>query len=714
MKKLSKILTIVLSTLFVLCFLTNSLGCKKPPTTPIDPPPEKPPYETPDAPLYQSENIIKNGLSDYVLITPSYPTSFDKQAKEDFLSLFKESTGITLPTITDDGHLTYTSESKYIVLGSKYICNMVGIFPTNDLLNDGYNIFTKDKSIFVVGKTSRGVLYGAYQLLTELFNYEIFTPDTHVIDKVSNLALPNFNITDNPDFNKRIGGWGSVYYNDSFTNANRMRFELNYSDLWVEDNCGTNIPWTHNMADVLNYVEHRGSINSALSADRKTAIKLNPNQSWRNGYVTGWFWTLMYQNELESYGSPFDATKNTESEIQKCVQPCLSGGSLPTDTEHPVFDEMVAYATQRIINILDANPTNNNYFKFNPEDNSRFCQCVSCLAWYKHYEGPTTNFNDSSATVSRGFSGLQLRFVNAVARKILKDRPDLSNYKIVANVYSKFTEAPVKKIKDVYYPIDQDVVCPENVIIYLAPTMDYTKNITNPNSNVNKAMLNVIDGLQAISSDYGAWLYQLSNYDDYFLPSNTFYSYGDTYRKLVDINTKWIFHQGAQIRSPKNTAFCQLKLYLNSKLAWDSSLDETQLIARFFDGYFGQASQTMKLFFDDMCNLLDTYGSPTSPSQVYFKKDVLTRWLNYCTIALEDIKPLQATDLTRYQQLKTNIECEALMPKYLLIRLYNQYNGQEIQNLTNVKQSFIQDCLSANVKVGNNQSKVENIDLSLI
>ena len=111
-------------------------------------------------------------------------------------------------------------------------------------------------------------------------------------------------------------------------------------------------------------------------------------------------------------------------------------------------------------------------------------------------------------------------------------------------------------------------------------------------------MLKILEAMGVLCKNVGAWLYQMSDYDDYFLPQNSYYTYGDLYNTFIDLGTKWIFHQGAQKRTDRSPAFAELKLYLNSKLEWDSSLDEQELIDKFFDGYFGPASQTMQEIFD--------------------------------------------------------------------------------------------------------------------
>ena len=249
--------------------------------------------------------------------------------------------------------------------------------------------------------------------------------------------------------------------------------------------------------------------------------------------------------------------------------------------------------------------------------------------------------------------------------------------------------------------------------------MDYTNTISDATQETNPTnykMLRILKAMDGICNHVGAWLYQMSDYDDYFLPSNNYYAYGDIYRTFIDMGAKWIFHQGAQKRTTRNTAFAQLKLYLNSKLQWDASLDEQELIDKFFDGYFGPASQTMQDFFYDVYNVVDSNGGTTTLSRNVFSQSDLEYWISLCEQALEDIAPLKTTDSTRYNLLVQNINCEMMMPRYLLIRLYRVYKGSTFTNsqLSTIKTQFIAECKAAGVLEGNNQDVIANVNLNYV
>ena len=405
------------------------------------------------------------------------------------------------------------------------------------------------------------------------------------------------------------------------------------------------------------------------------------------------------------------ATENTAEAVGRMVQLCYTAHGNQAE-----YTEMVETAAQVLANAILKDKTGNKYVQISAEDNNRFCKCAACLESYAHYAGDACL---EGKEAWNGLAGTMLKFVNLVAKRVKELAPN-SDVKIATFIYSDYTNAPVYENKDgTFEPIDDSVVCPDNVVIYLAPALvTYTKDF---DSVENASFMNVFKGAQAICSNFGAWLYQ-DIYNDYFLPFNSFYAYKGMYTSLYEAGAQWVFHQGQQTATDKNTAFGQLKLYLNSKLAWDTSLDTDELIQKFFDGYFGPASATMKAYFDDQNAHLDKLLSqgvammkPTLLSKNYFSKSKLNTWLGYCEQALEDIAGLEKTDPERYAQLVKNINCEAMTPKYLLIRLYSVYNGLSIGTditLADTTTQFIEECTAAGVLVYKQHEDISGIDLT--
>ena len=84
------------------------------------------------------------------------------------------------------------------------------------------------------------------------------------------------------------------------------------------------------------------------------------------------------------------------------------------------------------------------------EDNGKFCQCNACMSWYNHYDDgklAISDYNASGTLKCSGFMGLQLRFVNAVAKRVGELLPVEKQYvKIGVACYSNYTDAPCKEV----------------------------------------------------------------------------------------------------------------------------------------------------------------------------------------------------------------------------------------------------------------------------
>ncbi len=168
-----------------------------------------------------SNKIISGGQTSYVLVLPDERGTYLSKAYAEFNFFMNEAAGIKLDVVFDGG-LTYSADSKYISLGDTSVLRASGVSVDYEALgNQGYQIDTEGKSIFISGK-DRGVLWGVYDLLGELVNYEMLHNEYYTLDKnVTELALPDLTIKEVPDFDYRLTSYGGIYLNE--TAATRMR-----------------------------------------------------------------------------------------------------------------------------------------------------------------------------------------------------------------------------------------------------------------------------------------------------------------------------------------------------------------------------------------------------------------------------------------------------------------------------------------------------------
>ena len=121
-----------------------------------------------------SYKMVENGATKYkLLVTPEDEMNYSEAINE-FKDIFQQSTGIMIQVEKDNG-VGFSENATYISLGETSAFAEAEIDTDYETLgSQGYQIVTKGKSIFVTGK-KLGILFGVYDLLNKLVDYEMYT-----------------------------------------------------------------------------------------------------------------------------------------------------------------------------------------------------------------------------------------------------------------------------------------------------------------------------------------------------------------------------------------------------------------------------------------------------------------------------------------------------------------------------------------------------------
>ena len=638
-----------------------------------------------------------------------------RQANTDFVKLFKEATGATISVIAESSVKQFNDDINVIVLGGTNVAELAGITIDSSVEKNGYQLLTKGKSIFVLANTVKGVLNGTYGLLSELYNYEYYANgifptklastglyEVYSIDYIDGLEFPELNKVVNPAFETILTGYGPAYRtdNDSATygtreSANKLLSSMNVYDMFMEDSSavsGFKFPKTHNVAELMNYAENKGS--TASTTDGSYNLK-----------KTGWF--SIYTGGSASQSTLLKITDNSNSYLGSYAQLCYSGGNSYGSADQSTFNEMVAYAADRLAKVINADTTGNKYVQIAAEDNAYYCQCSACRSWYNHYDDGNlyiySNSGSDNGAIYRGFMGLQLRFVNAVAKYVTNNNLLNANKRdtvFVTLAYDNYFDAPCKFVDGEYQPIDNDVVCPDNVAIYACPIgMDFSTGFADAH---NQKFYNIFKALKSCTNHLGAWLYQ-DYYRNYFLTYNSFYGYADIYSELEKLGVEWIFNQGKE-KYTAGTGFSNLKAYLNYKLAWDTSLDTDTLINNFFNAYFGDGAEDMFIYFNGYVEAMNDFSAKTvnkaDATSLHnnppFTQDEVEGWYQACETALSKV-----TDTN----IQKRIQLEMISLKYMLIDMFGEYSFYtDCASLDDAKIKFQLEANNLSIKEFNNDS----------
>lgn len=179
----------------------------------------------------RSSYILKDGVTDYKVVVAATAKKDELSAVSEFTRLFREATGVTLLAVTD-ADLTYSADAKYISFGENAFADGSGVEVTSDVKGNGYIIKTAGNSVFVKGGQAIGTLFGAYELLNQMFGYMCYAIDCYYIGtSVTEVRLCDYDVLDNPDIDQRLANYG-VIYNDSSL-AHKLRFQLQYAEVYL-------------------------------------------------------------------------------------------------------------------------------------------------------------------------------------------------------------------------------------------------------------------------------------------------------------------------------------------------------------------------------------------------------------------------------------------------------------------------------------------------
>ncbi len=275
-------------------------------------------------------------------------------------------------------------------------------------------------------------------------------------------------------------------------------------------------------------------------------------------------------------------------------------------------------------------------------------------------------------------AAMEIRFMNAVVRKcnawIAENAPE-KNIEFGMFAYQATVSPPVK-VNDAgeYVPVHPDVVLEDNLAIQIAPIEDHVSYGYMDEVNTNsKAQF---EGWSVVAKRLQVWGYSSHNFWHYYSPMNSWNSIKQNYSDYAKIGVSFLFEQGTLWKAP---GFTELRAYLVSKLAWDTTLDTEVLIKDFITAYYGAGWEEVYEFFNlwrMRLTELEQEGIFAYPAHPKYPKYETAS--NFPKVFLDQCEKLLAKGLekaeaagdTRAYQM---IECERLPVRYMVFEIHMAY-----------------------------------------
>lgn len=577
--------------------------------------------------------LVKNGSCDYVVVVPENESAKIREAKNEFIYFFNMATGITLKTVSDTG-LVHNENNRYISLGKTKLFESTGLQIDERKLDvDGVRIITKDNSVYLLGASDYGTLNAVYTFFEVTFGLEVYYYDCIEIEEgIKDKKLKNYDITDIPDIPLR-----------------EMKDLTAFSDDYDVKQLGSRMRSNRTF-----YGQCYGSCSSY--DDNFFDVRTGHNSNYN--FLT----ESQYKSEHPKWYS------------DQGVQLCYTAHGDKDEYQAMLGESMkkIAYSIDRYYK-RGADLKNFKYYNIFMEDNYEVCLCKTCSENLDKYGTHAAS---------------QIMFMNdlAVMFEDWANKPENAVYQaqdisLCMLAYQDFVEPPVKydENKKAYVPIDEKVKMRHNVAVSIADIyIDFQQSFDAAEHDRTKR---IVEGWGAVSNQIGAWAY-VSNFKYNMYMYDTFSLFtGDTLAYYANQGCMSMYT--AWMSTSAHTTFKSLFYYMQSKLQWNTSLDEQKLMAKWFKAMFKDAAPIMRDLFTDMRSYAaavysenDLYCRFSCYNKVENKElwhmGTLQQWITACDNALAAIEDYKISDSATYQTLKNHIDAESLSPIYILLKLYQK------------------------------------------
>ena len=322
--------------------------------------------------------------------------------------------------------------------------------------------------------------------------------------------------------------------------------------------------------------------------------------------------------------------------------------------------------------LLAAKPTT-TAISIAQEDVNVWCKCESCSALMAQYGNGQANCG----------SVTQNLFVNKVVKEVdawlAEEYPGRSmQYMILA--YHQSESAPAHKDENGKWVANApELILPDNVLVQYASI--YTDRNVCFKDNVTER--EKITAWSAVSSNLQIYEYP-ANVSQVCIPYDGLHVFADNIRFAHELGFGSYYMQGNF--NTQSSGFTPLKIYVCSKLMWDSSLDPVALAYDYIEHCYGAAAPYMREYFDLIRTRLAflraeyNYGGGVFDSGLsvnHWPIEIIRSYQKLFDKAYAAIDSVRGEDAEEYEALFRKIMIEEIFLRYVNCSLYLNYYADE-------------------------------------
>lgn len=607
-----------------------------------------------------NDYLVKNGRTEYTLVMPAESSSTLRTAMSEFISLFQHATDITI-SVTTDEEVVDASQGKYISLGRTKLLEDAGIEIDQKVLDyDGHRIVTRGDDIYLCGGSDEGTIFSVYTFMSVTFNYETYYYDCMEIEHTSEKKLKNYDVTDIPDFKFRGRSNDVTSYESPDYDENMFAWRLRY---YGKD--GTRGYYYTPIHDIWWDLSQGGKGASTNIDHWFPEYLYNDPDKYPEYYHPDWFSTMgTGQVCFSAHGDP----EEYEAMVNEAFEKVKAHLAYYTPDKYPRY----------------------KIYSMTHMDNTNYCRCTECRRLSSYY-------GDSQAAIQVIFMNDLAKLVDEHMEQGKRDNAPWyrEDFHLLFFAYNHNFTPPAKynvKTKQ-YEPIDDKVKVSDRLIAWFCREGDGQDTFQ---AGKNEMCINALDGWSACANNIFFWDYG-TNFKNYMFPiDRAQYATSSMYAYYCNQSDRYWFTQLQDSNTSTNTAWHNLKAYLEAKLAWNTSLDKDELINNWFKAMYKEAAPAMLRVYHSVRtyqqylitgNLdlgLSADGSVSIDRPEYWPVKMVQGWLDQMDAAKKDVARYQIIDPELYDKICRRIEAEAISPLYIIL----EFHGYSIS--ANKRQEYIQ------------------------
>ena len=576
--------------------------------------------------------FIENGNSDYKIVIADSPRGYEAHAAQEMVDFVEKATSVTLPIVKASA-VTVTVDSKLLILGETDHTTNAGVSaPKNTYGARGFVIKQKDTNVYLVGGDTAGTLYAVYDFLHYQLGFEVYASNEIAINKgVVNNKLLAFDMSEIPDI-AHIQSLYEYWGEGNAISGHRMRYN-HHTESFVN---ATGQPWHNSLAY------------ASPEAKAECVCHKESGLIYRQAHPK-WYTDTEAQFHYTAHGDP--------KEMQAL--------------QDHIYNQMVFF--------IERDFSQGKYYEqigFMHEDHGDTYAKADTII-----DEDDINHVDSIGVLKSKYgnaypAAMLIQFINPVQERLtqyMSEKQDGRKMSITVFAYLDTEAAPVKIDQDGNeVPIDDSVVLHPDVNIFIAPIK---ANYFNDYESTGMAA--TINAWKALAKNFSFWFY------DYFFNTNTFFHVDSTYslqtyfKAAYDVHATYVFVE-TPLSLEAYYPFGKLKTYIISKLGWDVDQDVHVLIENFFNNYYKDAAGYMKQYFKEVTayyayikettEISGVVGSSGADIKNYWKEGTVSGWMDLIDKAYEEIEMIKFSDKALYEELRSRILYDSLMPRYILLK----------------------------------------------